>query len=1369
MESNRTHPADSQHPAAEKPLIVGIGASAGGLEALQRFFKALPEDNGVAFVVIVHLNPDYESTLSALLQLHTPLRVRQVTGRIKIEQGCVYVIPPSKNLSVSEGHLELTEFEQPRWQRAPIDLFFRSLARVPGGGVGILLSGGGTDGTVGLKTIKEQGGLVMVQEPSDAEHDAMPRSAIATGLVDFILPVEELAKRVIEFRQNRLRIQVPEDTEGLVQDDAESLYRILAHLHSRTGHDLSQYKHSTVLRRIGRRMQANYVKTLPDYLCYLQAHPAEARALLKNLFISVTHFFRDEEAWNALAEKILPTLFQDRSPEEAVRIWVPGCATGEEAYTVAMLLWEKATAPNGIPQMQIFATDLDEGALALGRQGRYPEAIAADVTEERLRRFFIKEGRHYRIKKEVRERVLFAVHSLLRDPPFSKLDLITCRNLLIYLNQDSQENALQLFHFALRPGGFLFLGNAESVHEEGHLFRFVDKKHRIYRRQETNEAPRLPVLPAAGRAGARQEWALTTQMEPTAPSELGQHRKMLEQQALPSLTVSRTYEILHLSDTAGRYLQRRGGRLSHDILHEIRPELRLELQSALHRAFEHGQRLSTQPVAVAFNGDSGWVHLIVQPGREEHGTQDQALVIFAEVDAIRLTSSARQDDAGADGKDSARIRQLEEETQRLRDRLQGTIEEYESPKEEMKAANEALQSMNEEHRSTAEELETVNQELRSKVAELSRANSDLQNLIASTDIGTLFLDRDLRIQRYTPHVTDLFNMMPGDVGRPITHLTHKINDDALVEDAERVLRDLAPVEREIRVQEGSTFLMRMRPYRTVNDWIEGVVITFVDITQLRQAEKASHTSEELYRLLVENVTEYAIIFLDHNGLITTWNVGAERLFGYNTAEAVGQPGSILFTEEDRAIGAPEQEMADAAGAWQTFAECWHVRKDGSRFWGTGVTTVLSASAPNKEQRRFAKVIRDNTNRKQAEEDLRASESRYRAIFENVGIAIYEEDFSEVQAALDALMDDLTTEGDIDVRRYLEEHPAFVEQTLDLVRINDVNEAAIALLGASGKEELLRSWRQVLVPETVPIFREVILALVTGQSFSAETPIRTLQGERLDVFFTFNPELGPAHVLVSLLDVTRQKQAEHALNRIKERLEERVEERTDQVRGLMQALVLAEQGERQRLAQILHDDLQQLLYGLSLTLGILRKTQTEETKHRLQTQADEILDQAARLTKTLASDLSPPVVNSSNLEDLLQWLVLRKKERYDLAIDVAMHDEVQVPARNLRVLLYQALREVLFNIVKHAGVNHARLTAWEEAGQVVVRVEDEGNGFDPASLAQTQPSQGGFGLAHVKERMQLVGGRFHIDSAPGEGTRVTLSVPLRETDAEETAT
>ena len=554
--------------------VVGIGASAGGLKALQAFLESLPGDTGMAYVVITHLHPEHESHMAELLQRHTHMPVRQVDGLLPLERDHVYVIPPNRGLVMQDSQIDLIEFKEPRGQRAPIDYFFRSLARGHSNSVGIILSGGGTDGAVGVKAIKEEGGLLMVQHPDEAEYNSMPNAAIATGLVDVVLPVKELAEKLVEF--TRFRPPLPSDADELNEQQLELMRRIIAHVHTRTGHDFSQYKRSTLLRRIQRRMQIYGVSTLETYLDTLRQNPTEASALFNDILIGVTSFFRDRQSWEELATDVIPQILKSRESTETVRAWTIGCSTGEEAYGLAILLFEAFDKLEMHPQLQIFASDLDENSIQYAREGLYPTAIEADVSAERLERFFTLEGNHYRVRREVRDVVLFTHHSVLRDAPFSRLDLITCRNLLIYLEREIQNTVFDIFHYSLKPGGFLFLGSSESIDSAHEFFQTVDKTHRIYRTKPWNrEYPHIPSLPWSVRTPEHTELysqphAPRLQSTMELPRLADDHAKGLEEHAPPSVLIDEKYAILHVSETAGRFLVQPSGPMTTDLLKLVR-------------------------------------------------------------------------------------------------------------------------------------------------------------------------------------------------------------------------------------------------------------------------------------------------------------------------------------------------------------------------------------------------------------------------------------------------------------------------------------------------------------------------------------------------------------------------------------------------------------------------------------------------------------------------------------------------------------------------------------------------------------------------------------------------------------------------------
>lgn len=956
--------------------VVGIGASAGGIEALIQIFEGLPSTTGAAFVLVLHLAPDHASHLAEVLQSRTGMRVQQVSAPMPIEANQVYIIAPNHNLTMVDGYLRVTPQEPgPKRSTANIDLFFRSLAEAHRErAVSVVLSGAGSDGSVGLTRVKELGGIAIAQEPEDAEYSSMPRSAISTGVVDFIVRASDIPQRLLDLWNASSHIRLPEalDENGGTPAEAapqsesneRALREIMVILRTRTSHDFRHYKRATVLRRIERRLQVNGLTDLQQYRDYLHLHPEETPALLQDMLISVTNFFRDKEAFDALRAQVLPQLFENRTEGEVIRAWTPGCATGEEAYSLAMLLHEASAQTAEQVRFQVFATDIDERAVAIARNGLYPEPIVADVDPARIRQFFTKEAAHLRVRKELRERVLFALHNVLSDPPFSRLDLICCRNLLIYVDRDAQADILRTFHFALRPGGYLFLGNSEAADSVSNLFSVVDKKARIYRANVAVRSDTPMPMAIAGMAAARNPVSVLPAPGKRKFSFGDLHQRLIEQHAPPSVLVSRESEIVHLSDRAGRFLQYVGGEPSHNIIAVVRPELRLELRTAIYQALQTNHSVEARRVLLERDGKHFFVNMTARPVHDVEANGDFVLVLFDEVEDSMSAAPTGQPGEERD----PMIAQLERELQRTKEQLQATIEQSETSTEELKASNEELQAINEELRSATEELETskeelqsineelttVNAELKSKVEETGKINDDLQNLITANDIGTVFVDRSMCIKRYTPRAIDVFSIIPSDIGRSLLDITHRLEYDKLADDAAEAFDSLRLIEREVRSNDGRWYLARFLPYRTTEDRIDGAVLSFIDITSRRAAEERLREGEKRMNIVAESTRDYAIITFDDQGRVTSWNTGAERIFGVGEADMLGQPAETLYTPEDRAAGVPKEELAQARMYGRIEEDRWHVRRDGSRFRSTGVLSRLDKGGVSG----FAKILRD---------------------------------------------------------------------------------------------------------------------------------------------------------------------------------------------------------------------------------------------------------------------------------------------------------------------------------------------------------------------------------------------------------------------------
>ncbi|TDO73147.1 PAS domain S-box-containing protein [Flavobacterium chryseum] len=898
-----------QKPDKNEFLIVGIGASAGGVQALQEFFRQVPVNTGIAYVVILHLSPDHDSQLTAVLQRETQLPIKQVIDKEHIEPDHVYVVSPNKHLTMEGNTIIATTNVLMEERRAPVDIFFRTMADEYGPrAIAVILSGTGANGSMGLKRVKERGGACFVQNPREAEFNEMPRSAIATKMIDEVLPVSKIPEKIISYNNSIGEIEITDEPEKRPDDQQKALREIFTQLRIRTGHDFTNYKRPTLLRRIERRINITGHSDLPSYAAYMHDNPNEPAALLKDLLISVTNFFRDKKPFETIEQEILPLLFKDKTSEDQVRIWVTGCATGEEAYSLAILCAEITLGAIDAPKVQIFATDIDEAAVAHAREGLYTLNDTADVSAERLRRFFNKEGDMYRIRREIRETIMFAAHNFLKDPPFSHLDMVSCRNVMIYLNQTAQERVIETFHFALKPGAFLFLGTSESVDGASDLYSVHNRENHIFqRRQVTPRAYPIPESTPSLNFDKFKNDDTSQEQEKKMLDRISfgdLHQQLLEEYAPPSLVVNEDFEILHLTERAGQFLQISGGEPSKNLLKLIKPELRLELRSALYQSAQRQSAVEARGLKVNINDKTETINVKVRPVLRSGDTAKGFILIIFE---------PGKDETGQEivlSSDEPLAKQMEEELIRVKIQLRTANEQHDFQAEEMKASNEELQAMNEELRSAAEELETskeelqsineelrtVNQELKVKIEETSIASNNLQNIINSTDIGTIFLDRSFRVALYTPAAGAIFNLISADYGRPLTDITHKLEYHELQRDAETVLEKLNIIEKEVNTADGNIYLMRLTPYRTDEDRINGIIISFINVTERKQTEEALRSVEDKYRLKLEQQVEqrtaelkqsrdqYLTLVQNTPDVITRWDKDLKLIFANSAFE-----------------------------------------------------------------------------------------------------------------------------------------------------------------------------------------------------------------------------------------------------------------------------------------------------------------------------------------------------------------------------------------------------------------------------------------------------------------------------------------------------
>ncbi len=835
-------------------IVVGIGASAGGLEAFKAFLTAMPPDSGMAFVLVQHLAPDHVSMLVELLSRYTQMKVCQAETGMNIEANHVYIIPPDATLTVDQGCLVVTS---PRGEhRRSIDTFLFSLAEDQGEkAVCIILSGTGSDGSLGVTAIKEQGGLTFAQAEFDHQvMPGMPKSADATGAVDHILQVEEMPAMLMEYQNHLRKVEPKKDLEGSRNDLSDYLPQIFTQLRTGIGHDFSNYKEKTLLRRVQRRMQVLQLDEPLDFIHVLEQDPKELELLFQDLLISVTEFFRDPPAFQALEKQIIPQLLEGRGADSQVRIWVVACATGEEAYSIAILMAEALEKRQAAPKVIIFATDIDEKALKFARNGRYLKSHLDGVSPERLKRWFFLDGDQYCIAPQIREMCIFSAHSVVKDPPFSKLDLLSCRNLLIYFDVTLQERLIPVLHYALKPGGFLFLGLSEGIGRRNELFSVLDEKYRLFKRLDsvTGSLPSYPPLTSGATRNSRVSTSRTEHKEDLFDRGA---RRVMERYSPTHVVIDKNHQILSFSGQTGKFLDPSPGVASLDFFHIIQKALRPTARILLQKAFANQQRMVKEHIPFEANGATESVTLIIEPILQASGEAQHYIVVFQQAED---SQSGSADEKMSEAKPTE-VELLENELRITRERLEAALDETNEAIEDLKSSNEEFQSINEELHSSNEELETskeemqsINEELQTVNAELSnknqmlvRVNSDIQNFFESTHIATLFLDENLCVRNFTPTVTDLFHLRESDKGRRVTEVANRLNYDSLESDVRETLKRLTVIEREVTLSESNaTFVMKIQPYRTVQKAVEGVVITFVDITERKRYEVALQETKE---------------------------------------------------------------------------------------------------------------------------------------------------------------------------------------------------------------------------------------------------------------------------------------------------------------------------------------------------------------------------------------------------------------------------------------------------------------------------------------------------------------------------------------------
>ena len=888
--------------------IVCIGASAGGLDAFEQFLGNVPESSGMAYIVIQHLDPTQQGMLPELLQRICKMQVFQVKDRMTVKPNNVYVIPPNKSMSILKGILYLFDPVETRGLRLPIDFFLHSLADDQREyGVGVILSGMGYDGSAGVHALKEKNGIVLVQEPSDAKFDSMPRNAMVSTSVDIIAPANELPVKLLEYLKQTHAVISEIDIEI---KDQSALEKIIIILWAQTGNDFSLYKKNTIYRRIERRMNVHKIDKIAAYVGFLQENPKEVDILFRELLIGVTNFFRDPAVWEMLEETVLPEMIKNQQEGTILRAWVVGCSTGEEAYSLAIVFKEalEKNNPHGSIFVQIFATDLDNEAIETARKGLFSDKITTDVSAKRLARFFYATEDGYRVNNEIREMVVFAKHNIILHPPFIKIDILTCRNLLIYMDAELQKKLLGLFYYSINPKGYMVLGSAETLGNQRHFFYSLDNKLKIYKRNFTNQTPELFDFPSSF------SHTKPTNVEPLIPVKATSSIQTLADQLLlqhfspPGVLVTDKGDIIYISGRTGKYLEPAVGKANMNIFAMLRDGLQNEFPTAFRQAILKKEPVTLHNIKVGTNGGTQYINVVIQWIEKPEALRGMVMIIFRDVPKI----AGFKEPEKKEEKSFNNIKQLEleRELQHAREEMQSTLEEMQTSQEELKSTNEELQSANEELQSTNEELttskeemqslneelQTVNAELLSKVDDFSRVNNDMKNLLNSTDIATLFLDKELNIRRYTNEATKIFKLIKSDIGRPFTDLVSDLAYPELATDSLEVLRTLVFIQKQITTSDGRLFSTRIMPYRTYDDRIDGLVITFFNISDHKQFEVELNETRQMYSFLLNRSTD-VVINLSTDWEILEYNAEAEKFFGKKQKNVLNQNYFQLLVPE----------------------------------------------------------------------------------------------------------------------------------------------------------------------------------------------------------------------------------------------------------------------------------------------------------------------------------------------------------------------------------------------------------------------------------------------------------------------------------------
>lgn len=1340
--------------STEFPLV-GVGASAGGLEALSKFFYNLAPQAGFAIVVVTHMDPHRKSLMGELLSKQTTMTVREAEDGQKVELGHVYVIPPNRDLIVENGRLRLCAPATSRGVRQPVDTFFRSLAMDrKEKAIGIILSGTGSDGALGLKEIKGVGGMVMAQSPETAKYDGMPRGAISTGEVDFVLDAEDMPVKLLEYAERSKKLHTAAGVESPPASQDE-VARILALVRHRLGHDFTHYKRNTINRRLKKRMLIRNTDTFEKYHQLLERDHDEAEALFKDLLIGVTSFFRDAKTFEIIEKAVVPKLFEGKKPDDSVRVWVPGCSTGEEAYSLAILLQEHMDRVKRVHDAQVFATDIDAHAIDVARAASYSESIAVDVTPERLERFFhLKDGR-YTVVQNIREMVVFAPHDLLREPPFRKLDLLSCRNLLIYMTPETQKKILPQFFHSLNPGGHMVLGSSETIGEFGRLFEATDKSGKVFRRKEV-EATSPVDFPLTPRrlSHATRERTLDLPFNHVNPSNVLE-RQLLKQYAHPAVLIDQQLEILSYFGDTSPFLVAPDGPPTENLLKKARRGLKLRLRAAIRKAIKTNKPVTISDLKFPEKGDRRH-NVRVEPVHDSIKAKGLLYVVFeGQPSQERLSQPAIELELD----ESSSVPRLEEELKITSEELQDTLEELATTNEELTSSNEELMSMNEELQSSNEELETskeelqalneelttVNSELNGKLDELGEANSLIENLMASSNVATVFVDKDLIIRTFTPQAEDIFHLIPSDVGRPLRHVVSKLRYDVLVDDCSNVLETLSQHEAEVDNDDGRTFLMRLFPYRTVKNLVDGVVLTFVDVTESRKhKEQLEGKVAQRTRELAER--EALLRATGKMAKVGGWKyypkdkqvVWSEEVYHIHELDRNVEPSveeAINFYHPaDRLRLTKALESAVERGAPYDL-ELRLVTAKGRNLW---VRAKCEPEVVDGDAVCLHGIIQDITDLRQAEESLRQSESKLNALFETM---------SEMVVL----------------------HELIVDQDGEAVdyRIVDCNQAFTRITGIEKHEAVGKLATEVYQVASPPYLKEYATVAVGDDSMTFTSYYEPLKKHFM--ISVISPK--PNHFATITSDITSLKEAERDLLEAKERAEAANEAKSTFLANMSHEL-------RTPMNGVL--GMAQLLWDTGLT---------EEQKEYIETLTNcgeslmGILGDILTLASIEAGKMTleeKPFDCRTVVEEIAR---LFKHEAAVKGLSLEMDIVGDVPCQHLGdpLRLKQILCNLVGNAIKFTERGSVTIKASSECSpdrcDLEIAVIDTGKGisqekldlifkaFEQGDLDAGEGYGGtGLGLSITRNLLKLMGGRIEVESEVGKGTTFTVRLSLKRADA-----